>query len=175
MPHALRFFPDHYADGAYGSSSPALSGLFGSGQSAWSFGPSITMPIFDGGRNSANLDVANTAQKIAVAQYEKSIQSAFREVSDGLVARHQLDDQIKAQSDLVQAESTRYNLSQLRYDKGVDSYLSTLDSQRSLFTAQQSLISLQLSRLTNLVTLYKSLGGGWVGKTGEAPAEVASK
>lgn len=169
------FFPTISLTGAYGSSSPALSGLFGSGQSAWSFGPSITMPIFDGGRNSANLDVANTQQKIAVANYEKSIQSAFREVSDGLVARHQLDDQIKAQSDLVQAESTRYNLSQLRYDKGVDSYLSTLDSQRSLFSAQQSLISLQLSRLTNLVSLYKSLGGGWVSKTDEAPAEVASK
>ncbi|WP_283150060.1 efflux transporter outer membrane subunit [Silvimonas soli] len=163
------FFPRITLTGSYGTSSAELGNLFKAGQTAWSFAPSITLPIFDAGRNKATLDVSTTSEKIAVAQYEKSIQSAFREVSDALAARNMLDLQINAQQALVKSETTRYDLSTLRFTKGVDSYLAALDAQRSLFTAEQNLITLRLSRLTNLVTLYKVLGGGWVAQTGETP------
>ncbi len=165
------FFPRITLTGSYGTSSAELSNLFKAGQTAWSFAPSITLPIFDAGRNKATLDVSKASEQIAVAQYEKSVQSAFREVSDALAARNLLDQQITAQQALVQSESDRYELSRLRFMKGVDSYLAALDAQRSLFTAEQNLITLRLSRLNNLVTLYKVLGGGWVESTGKAPAQ----
>ena len=140
--------------------SPYLSNLFQGASNAWSFGPSITMPLFDAGSNQAKLDSAKASREIQVANYEKTIQTAFREVADALAAKATYGDQIAAQTALVDATRTSLRLSQARYDKGVDSYLNLLDSQRSLFTAEQTLISLQVSRLSNMVTLYKVLGGG---------------
>ena len=118
------------------------------------------MPIFDAGRNRALLDVAKTERDIAVAQYEKTIQAAFRETADALAQRGTLGDQIAAQQTLVDATNVTYRLSDARYQKGIDNYLGVLDAQRSLYAAQEVLIELRLARLTNLVTLYKVLGGG---------------
>ncbi len=132
------------------------------------------MPIFDGGANRANLDIANTSRDIAVAQYEKAIQTAFREVSDALAQRGTLGRQIEAQQSLVEATADSYQLATARFKRGVDSYLNVLDSQRSLYTAQQNLINTRLSRLTNLVTFYKTLGGGWVETTGTPVAAAQS-
>ena len=154
------FFPTISLTGSAGYASTYLNNLFQAGSGAWSFGPSISMPLFDAGRNQATLDSAKASRDITVAQYEKAIQTAFREVSDALAAKGTLTDQMKAQSNLVEATQSSYRLSQARYDKGVDSYLNVLDSQRSLYSAQQDLVSVQVSRLSNLVTLYKVLGGG---------------
>ncbi len=154
------FFPSISLTGSAGFASPTLGGLFEAGSRAWSFGPQISMPIFDAGRNQANLDSAKASRDLSVAQYEKAIQSAFREVADALAAKGTLTDQLNAQSSLVQAASTSYRLSQARYDRGIDSYLTVLDSQRSLYGAQQDLVTVQVSRLSNLVTLYKVVGGG---------------
>ena len=137
---------------------------------AWSFAPQINLPIFSGGRNLANLDVAKTEEKIAVAQYEKAIQSAFREVADALAQRGTVNDQLDAQSSLVTATADAYRLSGARYDKGVDSYLNVLDSQRSLYSTRQGLITVRLAQLANQVTLYKVLGGG-LGETTKVAAK----
>lgn len=155
------FFPQISLTGSLGLASSSLSDLFKSGSGlAWSFAPQATVPIFEAGRNVANLDVAKAQQKIAVAQYEKAIQVAFREVADELAARGTYTDQLRAQSALVAATKNSYDLSQLRYKQGVDSYLNVLDAQRSLYAAQQGEIQVQQQRLSNLVTLYKVLGGG---------------
>ncbi|MBI2240407.1 MAG: efflux transporter outer membrane subunit [Magnetospirillum gryphiswaldense] len=154
------FFPSISLTGSLGYASTNLSSLFGPGSGAWSFGPSISMPIFDMGANQAGLDSAKASRDIAVAQYEKAIQTAFREVSDALAAKGTLTDQMNAQQSLVNASATSTRLSQARYDRGIDSYLNVLDSQRSLYSAQQDLVSVRVSRLSNLVTLYKVLGGG---------------
>lgn len=154
------FFPSISLTGSAGFASPTLGSLFEAGSGAWSFGPSVSLPIFDAGRNQANLDSAKASRDISVAQYEKSIQTAFREVSDALAAKGTLTDQMTAQAALVTATQTSYRLSQARYDRGIDSYLTVLDSQRSLYSAQQDLVSVQVLRLSNLVTLYKVLGGG---------------
>lgn len=154
------FFPRITLVGSIGTGSDDLAGLFASGSLAWSFAPRITLPIFDAGSRQANLEVAEVDRDIAVARYEKSIQTAFREVADALAQRGTIDDQLAAQQSLTDATGESYNLSQARYEKGVDSYLNVLDSQRSLYGAQQNLISARLSRLNNLVTLYKVLGGG---------------
>jgi multidrug efflux system outer membrane protein len=154
------FFPRITLVGSLGNGSDELSGLFGSDTLAWSFVPQITLPIFDSGRNQANLKVAEVDRRIAVASYEKTIQTAFREVADSLSQRGTIDDQMAAQQSLTDATATSYRLSQARYEKGVDSFLNVLDSQRSLYAAQQGLIATRLTRLTNLVTLYKVLGGG---------------
>jgi outer membrane protein, multidrug efflux system len=155
------FFPQITLTGSYGTASDELSGLFKGGSLSWSFLPNLTLPIFDAGRNRANLDVSEARKNIAVANYEKAIQTAFREVADGLAARSTFDQQLEAQEGLVHAEGERLGLAQLRYDNGVASYLDLLDAQRELFSAQQNLIQVRLSRLTNLVDLYRSLGGGW--------------
>lgn len=157
-----------------GGSSVELAGLFGSGSGFWSFIPRIDVPIFRGGALRASLDVAEVRTSIQVAQYERTIQVAFREVADALVSRAALDEQLEAQRQRVEAEQRRYDLSDLRYRKGVDSYLVLLTAQRDLFAAQQQLIQSRLARLTNLVDLYRALGGGWNERTaaagGEAPA-----
>lgn len=154
------FFPTISLTAALGTASPTLSGLFAAGSGAWSFAPAVSLPIFDGGRNQANLDSALAGKDIAVAQYEKAIQSAFREVADGLAAKGSLAEQLKAQTALAAAYRTSLRLSQARYDRGVDSYLNVLDAQRSLYGAQQEQVAIEVARLTNLVTLYKALGGG---------------
>jgi multidrug efflux system outer membrane protein len=126
----------------------------------WSFVPQISLPIFNAGANRANLEATRIDRDIAVAQYEKAIQTAFREVADALAQLGTIDDQLAAQQSLADATAESRRISQARYEKGVDSYLAVLDSQRSLYAAQQGLITTRLSRLANLATLYKVLGGG---------------
>jgi len=155
------FFPSITLTTFYGTMDDQLSGLFKSGSSqGWSFTPQITLPIFDTGRNMARLDAAKADRDIYVAQYEKAIQTAFREVADALAQRGTLLDQMEAQESLVDASAESYRLSDSRYFNGNDGYLVVLDSQRSLYGAQQGLIAIRLARLANLVTLYKVLGGG---------------
>jgi multidrug efflux system outer membrane protein len=154
------FFPQITLTGSYGTASTELSGLFKSNSEAWTFSPLITVPIFTGGANVANLRATELTRDTAVAQYEKAIQTAFREVADALAARGTLDDQLAAQQALVTASATAYRLADMRYLGGVDSYLAALVQQRSLYSAQQQLQNVRLLRLQNLVTLYKALGGG---------------
>lgn len=156
------FFPSMSLTASTGSSSSSLSRLFDAGTRAWSFVPTLTLPIFNAGRNRANLDMAKANRDIEVARYEKSIQSAFREVSDALAQRDTLGRQLQAQQALVDATADSYRLSQACFERGIDSYLQALDAQRSLYSAQQTLINTQLSRFTNLVTFYKAMGGGWL-------------
>jgi len=154
------FFPRITLVSSVGFGSDELAGLFKGDAFAWSFAPRISLPIFDGGSNRANFKVAEVDRDIAVAQYEKAIQTAFREVADALAQRGTIDDQLTAQQSLTNATAESHKLSLARYEKGVSSYLFVLDSQRSLYGAQQNLISARLARLSNLVTLYKVLGGG---------------
>jgi outer membrane protein, multidrug efflux system len=154
------FFPRITLMSSVGFGSSDLAGLFSGGAFAWSFAPHISLPIFDGGSNKANLKVAQVDRDIAVAQYEKTIQTAFSEVADALAEHGTIDDQLAAQQSLTNATSESFRLSQVRYEKGVNSYLNVLDSERSLYAAQQGLIGVRLARLSNLVTLYKVLGGG---------------
>jgi multidrug efflux system outer membrane protein len=163
------FFPDISLTATLGTASAALSGLFGPGALAWSFLSSITMPIFDGGRLQGSLDLSQLQKESSVAQYEKAIQTAFREVADGLAARGTYDDQIAAQERYVDAAQHFLELSELRFKTGVDSYLNVLTAQTNLYTAQQTLVSTRLARLTNLVDLYRILGGGWIEHTSDAP------
>ena len=155
------FFPRISLTASAGVASTELSGLFKSGSSAWTFMPQIVLPLFDAGRNQANLDVAKVNREIAVAQYEKAIQSAFREVQDALAGRATLGEQARAQLAQANAEQVRFNLADLRYRNGAASYLDVLDAQRSLFAAQQAVVQVQAAQVQNLVTLYKVLGGGW--------------
>jgi multidrug efflux system outer membrane protein len=161
------FFPRITLVSSIGFGSNDLAALFNPGSFAWKFAPQITLPIFDSGSNKAGLTVAKVDRDIAVAQYEKSIQTAFREVADALAQRGTIDEQLAAQQSLTDATSESFRLSQARFDKGVDSYLAVLDSQRSLYGAQQNLIGTRLARLTNQVTLYKVLGGGAIQGTSE--------
>lgn len=154
------FFPRITLVSSVGLGSDDLSGLFTSGAFVYKAVPQISIPIFQGGANMASLKAAEVDRDIAVAQYEKAIQTAFTEVADALAQRGTIDEQVQAQQSLTDSTAESYRLSRARYDKGVDSYLSVLDSQRSLYSAQQSLITVRLSRLNNLVTLYKVLGGG---------------
>jgi len=154
------FFPRITLTTTIGLSSNQLSDLFRGENRAWSFAPQITLPIFDAGRNLANLKVSEVDRKIFLAKYEKTIQTAFREVADALAQRGTIDDQMNAQKSLTDAAAITYHLSDARYNNGVSSYLDVLDSQRSLYNAQQGLVSVRLARLINLVTLYKALGGG---------------
>ncbi|WP_193102725.1 efflux transporter outer membrane subunit [Burkholderia sp. Z1] len=166
------FFPKISLTAAFGTASPTLGGLFKAGTAAWSFAPNIALPIFEGGQNIANLDLAHVQKRIEIANYERAIQSAFREVSDGLAARGTYDQQIAALERNEHAQQRRFDLSDLRYRKGVDSYLSVLTAQTDLYSAQQSLINARLARWTNLVTLYRALGGGWVERSGERAREA---
>jgi outer membrane protein, multidrug efflux system len=159
------FFPSITLTANAGTASASLSNLFGSGSGAWLFAPQVNLPIFNAGKNRANLRVAKADRDIAVAQYEKAIQKAFKEVADSLVQRSTLDDQMEAQRSLTNATKTSYRLADARYRSGVDSYLVVLVSERSFYSAQQNLISVQLARINNLVTLYKALGGGWLENT----------
>jgi multidrug efflux system outer membrane protein len=154
------FLPAVTLTGNFGTESTQLSGLFKGDSRAWTFSPQISVPIFAGGANVANLQATKLARDTAVAQYEKAIQTAFREVADALVARGTLDEQLEAQQALVNASAKAYQLADMRFRGGVDSYLSALDAQRNLYSAQQQLQNVRLTRLQNLVTLYKALGGG---------------
>ena len=154
------FLPSISLTGNLGTESAQLSGLFKSGSRAWTFSPEISLPIFTGGANVANLQATKLARDTAVAQYEKAIQTAFREVADALIARGTLDEQLAAQQALVTASAAAYRLADMRYRGGVDSYLTALVAQVQLYSAQQQLQTVRLMRLQNLVTLYKALGGG---------------
>jgi multidrug efflux system outer membrane protein len=153
------FFPRIALTATVGTASAELSGLFDSGQGTWGFAPQIVWPIFDARLWSA-YDVTLAEKEIALAQYEKAIQTAFREVADALAVRGTADQQLSAQQSLVDAYARTYRLSVARYSKGIDSYLGVLDAQRSLYTAQQALIFLRLGKLANQVRLYAVLGGG---------------
>ena len=163
------FFPRITLTGEAGTESLTLAGLFQAGSANWSFAPQISLPIFSGGANRANLDLAHLEKNQAIAQYQKAIQTAFSEVSDGLAARGTYDDQIAALQDYVASQQRRLDLSQLLYKNGAASYLTVLTAQTDLYSAQQSLISAHMQRLSNLVDLYRDLGGGWIEHTGDAP------
>jgi len=154
------FFPRISLTGAGGITSSHLSDLFEPGAGAWRFVPQVVLPIFDSGTRQANYRVAEVDRDLAVAEYERAIQSAFREVSDALALRSRLVEQQTAQEALVNSLQETYRLSEARYNAGVDSYLSVLVAQRSLYLAQQGLLGVRLARLNNLVNLYKVLGGG---------------
>ncbi|UZT95688.1 AdeC/AdeK/OprM family multidrug efflux complex outer membrane factor [Pseudomonas koreensis] len=155
------FFPSVSLTASAGTSSRDLSGLFSAGSGAWTFQPQINLPIFNAGSLRASLDYSKLQKDVAVAEYEKSIQTAFQEVADGLAARSTYQQQLQAQRDLVQATQDYYNLAQHRYQNGVDSSLTFLDAQRSLFSSQQGLITDRLAQLVAEVNLYTALGGGW--------------
>jgi outer membrane protein, multidrug efflux system len=166
------FFPSISLTAFGGTASASLDGLFGGGSASWSFSPRINLPIFAGGALSASLDASEIRTSIQVAQYERAIQGAFREVADALASQAWIDEQLRAQTARVTAEERRYHLSELRYRSGVDSYLTLLTAQRDLFGAQQQLIQTRLASLTSLVDLYKALGGGWSERTA---AEAATR
>jgi len=155
------FFPRITLTGSAGVASSQLSGLFKSGSLAWSFMPQLLLPIFDSGRTQAGLDAAIVGRDIALTQYEKAIQTAFREVADALAGRATLVDQLRAQEAQANAEAARLKLAELRYQNGASSYLDVLDARRSLFAAQQAVVQVRAQQVQNQVTLYKVLGGGW--------------
>ena len=155
------FFPRIALTAGVGSASSHLSNLFSGGSWGWTLAPQALLPIFDAGRNQANLESVTAAREVAVAQYEKAIQVAFREVADALAGRATLGEQLRAQQAQADAEAARFNLSDLRYRNGVASYLDLLDAQRALFTARQAVVQTRLAQLQNQVALYKTLGGGW--------------
>jgi NodT family efflux transporter outer membrane factor (OMF) lipoprotein len=153
------FFPTISLTGSYGTASTSLDHLFK--QSAWSFIPQVTLPIFDAGRTRNNLNVSKAQRDIAQAQYEKAIQTAFRDVADALAGRATLVDQLSAQQAETDAEAERFKLSNLLFTNGVASSLDLLDAQRSLFASQQALVQVKLALLQNRIAVYRALGGGW--------------
>ena len=159
------FFPSITLTASAGTASNALSGLFDGGNGTWSFAPQIRLPIFDAGRNRANLQIAETARDTALAQYDKAVQTAFREVADALAERATLAERLQAQQSLQAATLKALQLSEARYRLGADSYLPVLDAQRALYSAQQTLIGLALVEQANRITLYKVLGGRWIDTT----------
>jgi multidrug efflux system outer membrane protein len=166
------FFPSISLTAFGGFSSLQLNGLFSADQLAWSFAPRINLPIFHGGALKANLDASQVRKNIQVAQYERAIQGAFREVADALATRAEVEEQVRAEAARVQADQRRYELSDLRYRRGIDSYVTVLTAQRDLYASQLLLIQARLAKLTNLVDLYRALGGGWQERT--ASGSVAS-
>lgn len=166
------FFPSITLTASAGTASNALSGLFDGGNGTWSFAPQIHLPIFDAGRNRANLQIAETTRDTALAQYDKAVQTAFREVADALAERATLAERLQAQQSLQAATLKALQLSEARYRLGADSYLPVLDAQRSLYSAQQTLIGLALAEQANRITLYKVLGGGWNDNTPDGNATM---
>lgn len=155
------FFPTIQLTGSDGSASSQLSRLFGAGTGVWSFAPQISVPIFSGGKNNASLASARIGVRISIANYEKAIQTAFREVADALIAADSYAHLVTEEATLISAEQRRYELATIRYRAGEDSYLNVISAQQDLFNAQQSQIAAQYNRLTSQLSLYKALGGGW--------------
>ncbi|MDB5516714.1 MAG: multidrug transporter [Tardiphaga sp.] len=155
------FFPQITLTAQYGTASSGLQHLFARGSSLWLFEPSVSLPIFDAGRNQANLDIAKVEERAEVADYEKAIQSAFHDVADALAGHTTYVNQVAAEQRLVDAATRYYNLADMRFRNGADNYLNVLVAQNSLLNARLTLISLQLAQLQNSITLYKALGGGW--------------
>ncbi len=155
------FFPRISLTATAGTASSRLASLFQAGTWGWTLAPQLLLPIFDAGRNSAGLASSKAAEGIAVATYEKVIQTAFKEVSDALAGRATSAEQLRAAQAQANAEAVRYRLADLRYQNGVASQLDQLDAQRSLFAARQAVVQTRLAQLQSQVTLYKVLGGGW--------------
>lgn len=162
------FFPRITLTGTVGTASTELSDLFGSGSGLWSFMPQITVPIFNSGRNRAALALAEVRRHQAVAEYERTIQQAFREVADALVARASLERQLAAQERLLAAQRERLRLAQQRYESGVADYLEVLDAQRELFAAEQALVETRQLRLQNAIDFYRAAGGGLLERSAES-------
>ncbi|MDR3505027.1 MAG: efflux transporter outer membrane subunit [Acidocella sp.] len=162
------FFPQITITANGGTASSGLQHLFGAATGAWLFQPDITVPIFAGGQNLANLDYAKVEKRIEVANYEKAIQSAFHDVSDALNARDTYVSQVAAEQALVDADSRYYRLANMRFQAGIDTYLNVLVADNSLLSARLTLVNLQLAALQNSITLYKALGGGWLEHSGGA-------
>ncbi|MCE5247157.1 efflux transporter outer membrane subunit, partial [bacterium] len=166
------FFPRIALTANAGVASADLSNLFKGGTGAWTFAPQATLPIFGAGRLKGNLAAAKAERGIALAQYERAIQGAFREVADALALRGTVDERIAAQEALVAATGASQRISEQRFRTGISSYLDVLDAQRTLYDAQKALISVRLAKADNNVTLYKVLGGGWTANT-PAPKDAA--
>ncbi len=164
------FFPKITITADGGTASSGLQHLFGAATGAWLFQPDITVPIFAGGQNLANLDYAKVEKRIEIATYEKTIQSAFHDVSDALNARDTYVSEMAAEQALVDADSRYYKLATMRFNAGIDNYLNVLTANNLLLTARLTLVSLQLSALQNSITLYKALGGGWLEHTASGGA-----
>jgi multidrug efflux system outer membrane protein len=167
------FFPRITLTGSLGTASAELDGLFDSGSRAWSFLPSLSLPVFDAGRNRASLDLAQVRSSLAVTNYEKTVQAAFRDVSDALSARHWLAEQVRIAQATLAAQTERARLSQLRYDNGSAPYFEVLDAQRDLLTAEQQLVQTRRALLSSRVSLYAALGGG--GQEFVASADAATR
>ena len=155
------FFPTISLTASIGTTSSQLSQLFRSGTGVWSFSPQVTVPIFTGGQNTADLDAAKVSARIEVANYEKAIQTAFREVADALVANRSYASQIEEQGTLIDAQQRRFDLANTRYRQGEDTYLNVLSAQQDLYSAQQGFLEAQFNKLASQISLYTALGGGW--------------
>ena len=166
------FFPNITLTGFFGSASAELNGLFEGGSTTWVFMPQLVLPIFDGGRREANLDLAQVRRDAAVADYERTIQGAFREVADALSAQHWLAQQLAIQRRALAAQQERARLAQMRYDRGTATYLEVLDAQRDLLSTEQSVVQLRRALMSSRVSLYAALGGGSQ-HYGEAPESTA--
>jgi multidrug efflux system outer membrane protein len=155
------FFPRIALSGSVGSGSAEFSGLLGAGMSAWSFAPQLTIPIFAGDANRATLDTAVFGARIEIANYEKAIQTAFREVSDALVAVGNYAQQMSVESIAIEAEARRLELANARYAQGEDNYLNVLSAQQELYSVRQGRLQALFNRLGAQISLYQALGGGW--------------
>ena len=154
------YFPSISLASSIGVSSGSLDDLFKSGAVGWSFGPSVSVPIFDAGRLDANYEVAKIEREQSLANYERSIQTAFREVSDVLATRATLGEQLEAQYRLQDNFEQTYQIADARFKAGISNYLDVLDAQRSLFSTQQGILDLELQKIVSQVELYQALGGG---------------
>jgi multidrug efflux system outer membrane protein len=155
------FFPSISLTASVGTASAELSGLFAGGSGAWTFTAQLFQSLFSGGRDEAQVELARADREIALAQYERAIQTAFREVSDALAGRATLGRQLLSQQRQMRAEQRRFELADLRYRSGAASYLDVLDAQRSLFATQQAVVEARAALIQNQVALYRALGGGW--------------
>ena len=163
------FFPSISLTGTGGTASSSLGGLFKSGSSVWSFGPALNLPIFNGGANQANLDIARIQKDIGIVQYQQAIQTAFREVADGLAAQGTYDRQLAVQQRDAASQQRRLELQTQLYQSGLDGYQDVLTAQTALYASQTNLVNVRLDQLTSQVALYRALGGGWIAKNGETP------
>ncbi|MBI4998695.1 MAG: efflux transporter outer membrane subunit [Rhodocyclales bacterium] len=170
------FFPRITLTGSVGTASAELNGLFASGSGVWRFAPSISLPIFDGGRRRASLDLAEVRRDLSVAHYEKAVQTAFREVSDALASSHWLARQVSIQQDALDAQTERARLARLRYDNGAATFLEVLDAQRDLLTGEQQLAQIRRALVSAQIDLYAALGGGTqsLAEGAQAPADNAN-
>lgn len=166
------FFPSISLTAGFGSSSSSLDNLFSAGSEYWTFVPSLSLPIFDWGSNSASLDMAKIQKQSSIIAYQQAIETAFKEVSNALLGQKHYLEEWDAQKANLQANEQYYDLAKMRYEKGNDSYMDLLDAQRSLFSARESELTSHLSLLTSRIDLFKALGGGWTAADHEEATSV---